>query len=155
EIISKDAIPMEKQGIKEVLDQIESFNTTGRLFEKEIQGTHYFISFAKIAADKTMIVNMIKTEKIMMVQNIMIFQVLGFLILMASISLLVGTLSARWLTWHVDRLTMAAKKIESEDFDSKLEIHGTDEFNVLGEAFNSMGAKLKKLLAELKRHNEE
>lgn len=125
------------------------------LFEMELEGENYLVSFSKMNFQDLVLVSMIKEKKVMLIQDVFLDQVIIFLALVTSLSLLIGTLGARWLTYHLDVLTSAAREMEQENFDIHINVTSKDELGVLGGAFNSMGAKIKGLLEELKKYNLE
>ncbi len=144
---------------KESADQIQSkLNETKMSFgllETSVNGENFFVSYAKFGFQDFILVNMIKEKKVLLIQDVFLKQVVLFLVLIGSISLLIGTVSARWLTWQLDQLTKAAHDMENENFDTKVEVESDDELGMLGSAFNSMGDKIKFLLDELRRYNTD
>lgn len=134
---------------------IERLSRPFGLFKHTINEKEYFVSFSKIPFQNLIVVNLIEESKVMLIQDMFLKQALLFLLLMASVSLLIGTLAASWLTGHLDQLTAAAKSFEAEDFDHKIEVKSEDEIGILGAAFNSMGEKVKYLLVELRRYNTQ
>jgi two-component system chemotaxis sensor kinase CheA len=140
---------------KATQDKIKNMPLPFGLIETTVNGEKYFVSFSKLSFQDLILVNMIKEKKVLLIQDVFLKQVVLFLTLIASVSLLIGTLSARWLTWHLDTLKNAAQNMENGDFDSKIEIESNDELGTLGMAFNSMGDKIKFLMDELKYHNQE
>lgn len=155
EIISRDALPIEQDSLKKVFEHVTELKSTSGLFEMKLTEGDYFVSFSKLGQSKLLLISMIKSKKVLMVQDVFFYQVLGFLVLMASISLLVGTLAARWLTWHIDNLTLAAREIANENFDINIEVTSSDELGVLAQSFNGMSKKIKNLLSELKKYTVE
>lgn len=125
------------------------------IFKQNVNGTDHFVSYSKIAFQNLIVVGLIKESKVMLIQEMFLKQALFYLLFMASVSLLIGTLSSSWLTGHLDRLTAAAKSFENEDFDHQVEVTTEDEIGVLGSAFNSMGSKVKYLLTELRKYNTQ
>jgi two-component system chemotaxis sensor kinase CheA len=125
------------------------------LFELELNNVNYFISYSKLNFQKLVLVNLTKGKHVLLIEEVLLKQTVLFFILIGSISLIIGTISARWLTWHLDELTKAAQDLENENFDTMLEIHSTDELGILAKAFNSMKVRIKHLLVELKRYNTE
>ena len=146
-----ELVPLELQQVKEALDTHPGLNG---LFKSEINGISYFVSFSKPLNDFHL-VNLIPESKVMLVQEVFVKQGLLILCLMGSVSLLLGTLAAKWLTWHLDQLTTAAQEFEQENFDFQVEIKSGDEMAKLGNAFNHMGTKIKSLLEELRIYNQE
>jgi two-component system, chemotaxis family, sensor kinase CheA len=147
-------LPVDKDELAQIHLKVDTLKAPYGLFELDIQDVPYFISFSKLPFGKVM-VNMIEVQKVMLVQQVFVTQLIIFLVLMTSISLLVGTISARWLTWHLDNLTAAANEMENENFDIHVEVTSGDELGKLGSAFNSMGHKIKSLLEELRIYNLE
>ncbi|HXH73575.1 MAG TPA: ATP-binding protein [Bacteriovoracaceae bacterium] len=125
------------------------------LFESDVAGEKYLVSFSKLKFQDLVLVSMIQEKKVMLIQDVFLNQVLLFLVLITSISLLIGTLGARWLTYHLDVLTNASQEMEQGNFDVHVKVESTDELGILGNAFNSMGARIKGLLEDLKRYNLE
>jgi two-component system chemotaxis sensor kinase CheA len=120
-----------------------------------VSGENYFVSFSRLPFQKMILVNLIAEKKVLLIQKVMLRQVVTFLVLLGSISLLVGTLSARWLTIHLDDLTLAAHELENQNFDHVVEVNSSDELGTLGQAFNSMSGRIRSLLEELQIYNTQ
>jgi len=151
----KKTIALSNDELSNITLKIDSLKTPYGLFEVNILETPYFVSFSKLPYSGKVLVNMIEVKKVMLVQEVFLYQLLIFLFLMTSISMLIGTISARWLTWHLDNLTAAAHEMENENFDINVEVTSNDELGKLGFAFNSMCFKIKNLLEELRIYNLE
>ena len=136
-------------------EQKAKMNQAFGLFEAEKDGKSYFVSYSKLPYQDLVVTSTIKMSSVLLVQDYFLKQVVLFLTLITSISLLVGVLSARWLTWHLDQLTTAAQSFENENFEHRVEVTGDDEMGLLGMAFNSMGEKVKTLLDELRIYNTQ
>ncbi len=66
-----------------------------------------------------------------------------FLLIATTLTLIL--LGARhWVTLPISKLTAGIKKMAQGDLDTRVELHGRDEFWALGEAFNQMALELKK-----------
>lgn len=152
-VAGKDVIS--REDMKALKGKISDTPTPSGLFETEVEGENYLVSFAKMNFQDLVLVSMIKEKKVMLIQDVFLNQVLVFLAMITSVSLLIGTLGARWLTYHLDILTAASQEMENENFDIHIKVTSKDELGVLAGAFNSMGAKIKGLLEELKKYNLE
>ncbi len=153
--MTKEMLPFKPPTLAFIYDKIHEAKASFGLIETMVEDERYFISFSKLSFQNLMVVSMIKEKKVLLIQDIFLNQVIIFLVLMVSVSLLVGTLSARWLTLHLDELTHAAKEMEAENFDVTVNIDSKDELGTLGLAFNSMSGRIKFLLEELRRYNTE
>lgn len=124
------------------------------LSEMNLAGENYLVAYAATKGNGT-ILSFHKSKSLMLVQEVFVKQLGAFLSLMGFISLLIGSYASNWLTRCLSQLELATKKIEKEDFDFDLNIKSGDEFEVLGNAFTSMGDKIKNLLSELRRYNTQ
>lgn len=79
--------------------------------------------------------------------------VLMMLIAMVTICLFLVILIRRY-TGHIDVLQTATEKIRNRDFDHTIDISSGDEFEQLGEAFNTMTQSLRDYRHELSRQAE-
>ena len=136
---------------KQLKDQVAAFG----LFETSISGEKYFISYAKNLDQKFTFVNVIPQSSVLLVQKVFVNQIGLVLCLIVSISLIVATLSSRWLTWQLDDLTYAVEEVKKENFNIQVDVQSRDELGLLGIAFNSMTEKITHLLEELRKHNLE
>ena len=62
---------------------------------------------------------------------------------------LVGSLTARWITQPILKLSIASKAIASGDFDRQVQLERGDELGTLARAFNQMSAELRYSHAQL------
>ncbi|MGE3611055.1 MAG: ATP-binding protein [Bacteriovoracaceae bacterium] len=124
------------------------------LIDVNLFNKHYLVAYAA-TKDGGIILNLNDAKALMLVQEVFVIQLASFLGLMGFISLLVGTIASNWLTRWLDQLAIAAKEIEKENFDINLSIKTGDEFEVLGNAFGSMSARIKNLLEELRLYNTQ
>lgn len=124
------------------------------LREIEVNGVDYLAAFSK-NKDGSFLFSLTKLEDLLLVQKVFTLQLIGFLSLMAFVSLLVGVIASDRLTKYLGKLTQAAKDVEREKFDLDLNIKSGDEFEVLGSAFTSMSSRIQKLLSELRRYNTQ
>lgn len=154
-IVAKDAVALGTASILSLKGRMLETPGSFGLFEEKIDGVSYFITYSKLGSDELILMNFIQSKKVLLVQDLLLKQIIGFLVLMVSVSLLIGTIAARWLTWHLDGLTHAAVEMENENFDVQVHVTSKDELGTLGNAFNSMGSKIKNLLEELRIYNLE
>lgn len=154
-LIAKETVKLDTAAIIALKPRMLETPGSFGLFEEEIEGEPYFVTYSKLGSDDLILMNLIQSKKVLLVQDILFRQILGFLVLMVSISLLIGTIAARWLTWHLDGLTQAAVEMENENFDIQVEVTSNDELGTLGNAFNNMGSRIKNLLEELRIYNLE
>jgi two-component system chemotaxis sensor kinase CheA len=154
-ILAKDPIALGKEDFTQMKGKIEENPGHSGLFVSDVDGEPHYVTFSKLGIGGLTLVSLIPESKVHLVQKVFLRQVVAFLILMASISLFIGTLAARWLTLQLDQLTVAAREIEKENFDFELSINSRDELASLGTAFNSMGQRIKGLLDELRIYNVE
>ena len=153
-VLTRDNVNLGPEDLKLMNETLKKQPGSGGLYKAQLNGVSYFVSFSN-PMENFHLVNLIPENKVMLVQEVFLKQGLLILCLMASISLLIGTLAAKWLTWHLVQLTMAAQEFEHENFDFKVEIKSGDELASLGNAFNHMGTKIKSLLEELRIYNQE
>lgn len=146
---------LDVEALNQIKTKLNETKMSFGLLETPLDGETFFVSYAKFGFQDLVLVNMIKEKKVLLIQDVFMKQVVLFLLLIGSVSLLIGTLSARWLTWQLDELTKAAREMENENFDMKVEVESDDELGTLGSAFNSMGDKIKYLLDELRRYNTD
>jgi two-component system chemotaxis sensor kinase CheA len=154
-LIAKDKVLIETTDLLSLKDRMLQSPGSSGLFEMNVIGENYFVTFSKLGANDLFLVNMIPSKKVLAVQDLLLRQIVGFLALMVFVCLFIGTIAARWLTWHLDGLTHAARELEAENFDVQVDVTSTDELGTLGTAFNQMGIKIKGLLEELRIYNLE
>ncbi|HXH30849.1 MAG TPA: HAMP domain-containing protein [Bacteriovoracaceae bacterium] len=154
-VLSKGRVPLDFTTVNDLSERIKESPGNFGLFEMTLEGIPYFATYSRLGSENLVLVNLIQTKKVLLVQEVFYRQIIAFLILMVSISLLIGTFSARWLTWHLDELTHAAQELEKENFDVQIEVNGKDEFATLGTSFNNMSGRIRNLLEELRIYNLE
>ena len=69
-----------------------------------------------------------------------------------------GTLTARWITQPILRLTRAAKEIASGNLEQTVEVQefkGIDELSILSQSFNQMARRLRESFGELETRVEQ
>jgi two-component system chemotaxis sensor kinase CheA len=154
-VMSKSHVDLDPASITQLKVEISQAPGISGLINMKVGEAPYFISFAKLGSDDMVLVNMIPEKNVLLVQQTFLHQVVSFLILMASVSLLIGTLSSRWLTYQIDKLIHAAQEIENENFDVQVDIQTNDELATLGTAFNNMNFKIRTLLEELRMYARE
>lgn len=71
------------------------------------------------------------------------------------ISILVGMITARWITQPIISLKDAATAFANGNFDQKISTQRQDELGVLTRAFNSMAVQLQNAFATLQKTNDE
>lgn len=152
-LIAKDKVHIEINELIAMKDRMVQSPGSSGLFEMDILGESYFVTFSKLGANDLFLVNMIQAKRVLAVQDLLLRQIVGFLVMMVFVCLLIGTVAARWLTWHLDGLTHAARELTAENFNVRVDVTSTDELGTLGTAFNQMGAKIKGLLEELRIYN--
>lgn len=153
-VFSKDQTSISSEELKEIRERTGNYPGAGGLFKMSLFDESHFVSFSRPNKD-FLLIGVIPEKKVLLVQEVFLRQGLALLLLMASISLLLGTIAARWLTWHLDQLTYAAQEFEKENFDVNVEINSGDELSKLGQAFNHMGGRIKSLLEDLRIYNLE
>jgi signal transduction histidine kinase len=70
-----------------------------------------------------------------------------------AIALLMGMLTARWVTHPIVRLNNAAKEITAGNLGQTVELKRTDELGELGQSFNTMSHQLQASFTELRSLN--
>lgn len=155
-ILSKSVIDMiSAEDLRILKTKIKETPGLSGLFVEQFSEDSYYVTYAKLGASELTLISLVSEKKVHLVQSVFLKQVTTFLILMASISLLIGTLAARWLTWRIDKLTKAATELEGGNFEVQVEVTSGDEIGSLGNAFNSMGSRIKNLLEDLRIYNLE
>lgn len=153
QILAKKAVPLSPDSITTLKKNFGRTSASYGLFESKLENEDYFVSYSRLPYKGMVFVNIIEKQKVLLIQEVFLKQVLVFLALMGSISLLIGTITSRWITLHLDDLTQAAQEMENENFDYEVRVISNDEFGLLGNSFNSMSSKIQDLLAELRRYN--
>jgi diguanylate cyclase (GGDEF)-like protein len=72
-----------------------------------------------------------------------------------AIALLIGILTARWITKPLLELNTAAKKIARGDWQQAIVIHRQDEVGELANSFNQMSQQLQNSFTEMETLNQE
>ncbi|MBW4623449.1 MAG: HAMP domain-containing protein [Cyanosarcina radialis HA8281-LM2] len=70
-----------------------------------------------------------------------------------AIAVLIGILTARWVTNPIVRLNNAAKEIAAGNLEQKVELQRGDELGELGESFNTMSDRLQASFNEMRSLN--
>ncbi|WP_233258712.1 adenylate/guanylate cyclase domain-containing protein [[Phormidium] sp. ETS-05] len=70
-----------------------------------------------------------------------------------AIAIVVGGLTARWITQPIWRLSKASMAIANGNFEQQVEIDRRDELGILANAFNQMTAQIKFSQAELAEYS--
>jgi signal transduction histidine kinase/CheY-like chemotaxis protein len=71
------------------------------------------------------------------------------------LAIVLGILTARWITQPISRLGTAAKAIAAGDLDQTVSVTSTKELNGLAQSFNQMAQQLRESFSALERTNEE
>jgi len=95
-----------------------------------------------------------KEETNNVVNNILSIM-LKSLLLGLFVSLLFAILLSKTILAPIQTLTAKSKKIASGDFESKIEISGSDEIGMLTQTFNTMAGELKVTLDAIKSEKEK
>lgn len=154
-VLSREELDIEKIDMSSIKTSIKGMKSSFGLFEVKVKGENHIASYSKLPFENMVLVHLIRESKVMLIQQVFLKQVVIFLVLMGSISLFIGTLSARWLTIQLDDLTYASQELENENFEYQVIVTSGDELGTLGNAFNSMSSKIRVLLEELRRYNAE
>jgi two-component system, OmpR family, phosphate regulon sensor histidine kinase PhoR len=79
----------------------------------------------------------------------------GLAVAVVLVSLLAALAFSSSLTRPLDQLGAAARRVGSGDFDARVIIGGTGELRALGDTFNQMTEKIRSLVGDLSRRQEE
>ena len=71
------------------------------------------------------------------------------------IAVVIGIITARWVTKPILQINAAAKSLASRNWSEKIRINRSDELGELGKSFNSMTTQLEESFAELETKNQE
>lgn len=153
QLLAKKAVPLSEDSLQNLKTNFNRTPAAYGLFETKLGQDDYFVSYSRLPYKGMILVNLIQKQKVLLIQEVFLKQVLVFLLLMGSISLFIGTVTSRWITLHLDDLTQAAQEMENENFDYVVRVRSNDEFGLLGDSFNSMSSKIRDLLDELRRYN--
>lgn len=154
-IITKKELSVSSSELLAFAPKLEDTPGGSGLMEVELAGAPYFLTYSKLEARGLTLVNLIPTKNVLLIENVIVKQVGSFLVLMIGVSLLIGTIAAKWLTVQLDTLTFAAEEMKKENFDVTINVTSKDELGKLGSAFNAMNTKIKSLLEELRIYNLE
>jgi two-component system, chemotaxis family, sensor kinase CheA len=154
-ILSKEHLNISKESKTQLFEQIQKSDSQMGIFERLLDSEEYLVSYARLPIQDLVMVSLIKKKNVLLIQNVFLKQVLIFLVLMGSVSLFIGAISSRWITFQLDRLTQAAKELGNENFDYVVKIESNDELGLVGKSFNTMSSQIRKLLEELRRYNLE
>ncbi len=155
QLLSKKAVSLSSESLNSLKTNFARNPASFGLFETQLENEEYFVSYSRLPYKGMVLVNLIEKQKVLLIQEVFLKQVLVFLVLMGSISLLIGTITSRWITLHLDDLTQAAQEMENENFDYVVKVRSNDEFGLLGDSFNSMSSKIRDLLDELRKYNTQ
>ncbi|MFY7993785.1 MAG: ATP-binding protein [Bacteriovoracaceae bacterium] len=152
---SQDASILYSELSRDLYKKYKELPISSGVFDISFEQKDFFVAYSKLTLENLIYVRLIDKESVFLIQKTFTHQSILFLVAIISITLIIGTISARWLTWHIDQLTMAAEQFGLENFDAKVSFSSKDEFGTLGSVFNQMGEKIVGLLSELKRYNLE
>jgi two-component system nitrogen regulation sensor histidine kinase NtrY len=85
--------------------------------------------------------------------QVLLFLLLALIVLLASVW--VGLVLARRVTRPVAALAASVRRVGAGDFDTRVEVEGTDEIATLGRAFNAMTEELRESRGKLVSANAE
>jgi HD-GYP domain-containing protein (c-di-GMP phosphodiesterase class II) len=71
------------------------------------------------------------------------------------LSLVIGFLAAKTITYPIDMLTRAARSIAQRDFTQRAEIHSHTEIDELADTFNQMAEDIQRYIGNLKMASEQ
>ncbi|MDT9200034.1 HAMP domain-containing protein [Limnospira fusiformis KN01] len=70
------------------------------------------------------------------------------------VAIIIGMITARWITWQISRLNIVASNVAKGDWKLSLYLQRNDEIGQLTEAFNTMATQLQKSFQDLTTLNE-
>jgi two-component system chemotaxis sensor kinase CheA len=153
--IAQKKLPFNEKEIMALFPRAVSLPAANGLFEEKLGGETHLVAYSQIGSRNLILMNAVPSKKLLLIQDIILRQIVSFLILTASIALLIGTFAARWLTKQLEAITEAVQEIENENLDVIVPVKSKDELGRLGNAFNSMTARIRGLLEELRLYNLE
>ncbi len=108
----------------------------------------WIYSMTTVNGTELKILNLVSEKKAFSVmKTIYIKSVLSF-ILILSLVVIIGILSATYLTKKLNQLVTATKKVTAGELDTEINVTGKDEIASLSNDFNHMVKQIKKLISE-------
>lgn len=155
EVISKEKLNFSEGELRSLHPKIVKLPGAQGLIETELSGAAHIVSYSRLGDKDLFLVNVIPSDKLLLIKDVIFKQILSFLILVGSLALFIGTISARWLTLQLDELTLAVREMENENLNVEVTVRSKDELGTLGRAFNTMAGRIRNLLEELRLYNLE
>lgn len=108
----------------------------------------WIYSISTISGTNLKIFNFVSEKKAFSVLKIIYFKSFVSFILILSLVVIIGIISATYLTDKLNQLTAATKKVTEGHLDTEIVVSGRDEIASLSTDFNKMVKQIKKLLGE-------
>jgi signal transduction histidine kinase len=116
---------------------------------------NYLIAYAKVMIDDIVVVSLIDEDKVLAVQRNFLKKMFGFLLIIAGVLILSGTIGSHFVTKRLAALMHATEEISNDNYDHHLIVNSSDEIGELGHAFNRMSEKISQLLSDLRLYNQQ
>jgi sigma-B regulation protein RsbU (phosphoserine phosphatase) len=108
----------------------------------------WIYSSSPIIGTDLIVINFVSEKKAFSVLNQIYFKSFFSFILILSLVVIVGIISATYLTEKLKSLTIATQKVIGGDFESEVAVAGNDEISLLSVDFNHMVKQIKRLMSE-------
>jgi sigma-B regulation protein RsbU (phosphoserine phosphatase) len=119
---------------------------SGQFFSNENEQWIYSIS--SLPGINLKIFNLVSEKKAFSVLKVIYFKSFVSYVLIFSIVVIIGIISATYLTDRLNHLTTATRKVTEGQLDTEIVIGGQDEIASMSRDFNQMVKQIKKLLGE-------
>lgn len=115
----------------------------------------YILSSFKSQATGLVVLCFYSWEKALLPIKDLTYQSLLFFIIVASLTIVLSLFLSSRLTSGLKKLTEATAKVSEENYNFEIEVNSSDEIGVLAGSFMQMSRKVKSLMNELRRYNEQ
>lgn len=115
---------------------------------KNSNNENWIYSSSPILGADLIVINFVSEKKAFSVLKQIYFKSFFSLILILSLVVIIGIISATYLTEKLKSLTAATQKVIAGDFESEVIVSGSDEISMLSVDFNHMVKQIKRLMSE-------
>lgn len=143
------------------IDVLRSFFIT--IFQKQTQSQHqgvrslnsaedveYLVSYTYSATTQLQFISLIPKKMAFAATAFLVQQSILVGLIVLSLAVIIGIVFSKTLTNPLELLYQATQKMSRGDFQTRVQIKGSDEIHSLGESFNEMSEKILGFMEEMK-----
>lgn len=111
-------------------------------------GKEWLTAFARTDFGSLAVVSMIPQSEALKALGVLIQSSAIFLVILLSITVILGLFASARLTWALTDLSQATRRVAEGNFDVQVQVTSRDEIGSLAGSFNAMAAEVSRLMME-------